>query len=95
MKTITITIQVGNTDDKLTQERWARFVEHCEIVIKRHSSAIHFSACLDGRNPWQNAAWVIKATPENAALLRKAVAFVRAGYGQDSAAWTEGETEFV
>lgn len=91
----TITIQIGNSDDKLPQARWARFVEDIAVIISYRHCRIHFFACSAGGELWQNAAWVVVCSAEEAALLKAAITEMRGAYDQDSVAWTEGETQFV
>lgn len=92
----TIIIQIGNTDDKLTQKRWSEFCSDVQRVASI-AGTVHFSAASNGMMPWQNACWVIQV-PDDLALidsLRRNVAALGSRYGQDSVAWTEGETAFV
>lgn len=88
---ITITLQIGNSDDKLSQERWSEYVRD----IGCHECQPHFFACSEGSQKWQNAAWVVTCHETEAVLLKGAVLEVRKMYEQDSVAWTEGATEFV
>lgn len=91
----TITIQVGNSDDKLTQREWSDFLRAIAQAIETHAPETHFFATSAGDRPWQNACWVIAATNEQAELILAGVVRARLAYGQDSAAWTEGTTLFV
>lgn len=91
----TVTIQAGNSDDKLTQAQWAGFVAACRDAIERSSAEVHFFGASAGWERWQNAAWVIAADEGVAADLRQELKKVRSQYAQDSIAWTEGETDFI
>jgi hypothetical protein len=44
---------------------------------------------------WQNACWVFTIHPNEIDEIKRELTVIRAKYEQDSAAWTEGETEFV
>lgn len=96
---MTVTIQIGNSDDKLSQADWSRYVaavaSHIEYYAEDNGLTIHFFASSEGTQRWQNAAWVLGAYPEVAAQLKARLAGVRAQYQQDSVAWTEGETQFI
>lgn len=93
---ITITLQIGNSDDKLTQAEWHRYVEAVrELLEGRPGVAVHFFGAPPTWTPWQNAAWVFAAEPDALPALREALAEIRARYLQDSVAWTEGATEFI
>lgn len=40
----TATIQIGNSDDKLTQSEWSDFVSAIKDAVQRFSERIHFLA---------------------------------------------------
>lgn len=92
----TITIQIGNSDDKLTQAEWAEYVMLTGNRVKTYSHEIHFFGASSNWEKWQNAAWIctIKNDIEYAHLKRE-VSRLRSQYKQDSAGWTEGETKFI
>jgi len=46
----TITIQIGNSDDKLSQASWSEFVERARQLISVHSRVVHFFGALP-KNP--------------------------------------------
>ena len=96
----TITIQIGNSDDKLSQIEWASYVKEVDSVIEGAHANIHFSGFSEGGKPWQNAAWVIEYMGDMSLwigefheLLENLVK-IRKRYRQDSIAWTEGTTYF-
>lgn len=91
----TITIQIGNSDDKLPQARWALFYQSVQELLGTLCEQMHFSGTSDAAARWQNAAWVIVCDDESAAAIRKELAFIATEFEQDSIAWTEGVTEFV
>ena len=92
----TVTIQIGNTDNKLTQSQWADFCNqiHSEITIS--GGNIHFSAPSVGWADWQNAAWVFEIENDpRMPLLKQSISELGKINLQDSVAWTEGTTEFI
>jgi len=92
----TVTLQIGNSDDKLTQAEWHRFVEAVRGLLESWPGvAVHFFGAPPNWTPWQNAAWVFAIDDEAVAALREAVVEVRARFRQESVAWTEGAAEFV
>lgn len=92
---MTLTIQIGNSDDKLTQARWAEFVRRVDSVVQA-VAVVHFSGSSAGWKPWQNHCWVcVVGGPVDAAMLRHEVIARRREFGQESVAWTEGGDEFV
>ena len=92
----TITVQIGNTDDKLTQAEWAHFFARMQLFISENSKEIYFSGVSLPCDPWQNACWVFCANhEENIPAIKKGASHLAKLFRQDSIAWTEGETEFI
>ena len=94
---MTITIQIGNSDDKLTQKEWSLFVSAVrrEIAAMPHTD-VHFFGCASAYSQWQNACWVVE-TWSNVATrnLKKGIQAIRQEFRQDSVAWTQGKTLFI
>jgi len=92
----TVTIQIGNSDDKLTQGNWARYVDAVHSAISNSGCSVHFFGGSPNWYPWQNVAWVLEAGDDkDLQALKDCLFFVRKKFGQDSVAWTESETLFV
>lgn len=92
----TITIQIGNSDDKLTQKQWHRFIENIHDAVRIYCSEVHFFGASPGTEPWQNAAWVVVCRDQfSERELREEVKTQREAHQQDSVAWTEGDTELI
>ena len=100
----TITLQIGNSDNKLTQQEWSRFVRDVNQYLNGTMCkyiTIHFSGGSHSYAPWQNYCWVfqkINTDIEDYVLdtIKNQIAkFAKEEYKQDSIAWTEGVTEFV
>jgi hypothetical protein len=91
----TVTIQIGNSDDKLTQTEWAAYVLMMRTNILQHCTAVHFFGAPANWERWQNVAWVVVCEDAKLAALKAAVTDARSTFNQDSAAWTEGETQFA
>lgn len=91
----TATIQIGNTDNKLTQQEWAEFCKTVEATIQKHDCAVHFYGFPPGDAKWQNAAWVIAVPFGALTSLRFHLAGIAGEYRQESIAVTIGETVFV
>jgi hypothetical protein len=92
---ITVYVSIGNSDDKLTQRRWADF---CTDVYAELESLgqIHGDWYSLPDSPWQNACWCVEfESAERAELAREGVVGIRRNFGQDSAAWAVASTEFV
>lgn len=97
MKTKTIYISIGNSDDKLTQQQWASFYRHVNLAIRDAASAVHGQWVSEPAAAWQNACWCVEI-PDNGSIgmLRGRLAAEAAAYLQDSIAWAEVPvTEFL
>ena len=90
----TVTIQIGNSDDKLTQSEWAKYVSEVDEVVRR-GTHVHFFGGSPNWYPWQNAAWVITADKSVLNHISLELYDIRKKYNQDTVAWTQGETAFV
>jgi len=95
MKNTTVTIQIGNSDNKLRQVQWADFIEAVEKLLSKTAVVIHFAGGSDPRASWQNFCWVIEIPPERMPQFKASLLFVGSAFFQDSIAVTEGETLFV
>lgn len=91
----TVTIQIGNTDDKLTQKMWHSYVGRMGYFIQQHAKETHFFGAPSNWEQWQNAAWIVTVEPHKLEAMKDAVRECRREFGQDSAAWTDGDTLFV
>lgn len=91
----TVTIQIGNSDNKLTQERWSEF---CKTVSVHAALAgqVHFYGHSPGDARWQNACWVVVLKDDRAVRrLQLNLADIRQMFNQDSIAVTVGATLFI
>lgn len=91
----TVTIQTGNSDNKLTQQEWASFVKLLKETISLHAKIIHFFGGSSTWESWQNVAWVIEVHESDLEPLKTVVTELREHFRQDSVAWTEGITKMV
>lgn len=91
----TVTLQIGNTDDKLTQEEWANYVADMRAAIMSLASQTHFFGGASNWDRWQNVAWIVVCGPGEIEQLKTAASAVRKQYRQDSVAWLVGDTEFI
>jgi hypothetical protein len=90
----TVVIQVGNSDDKLTQKEWADFVDEMNGIVTG-TLTMHFHGFCPGNMPWQNACWI--GTGEEVAVKRMLdrIKDCRSRFKQDSVAVTLGGTVFI
>lgn len=90
-----VTIQIGNTDDKLTQKGWSKFVQETQCLVDDFSSDIFFCGFPPADKPWRNACWCFGINAPDVEAFKKALTRLRLKYNQDSAAVLVGDTEFV
>lgn len=91
----TVVIQIGNSDDKLSQAEWSEFVSYVRDAVGQYSEQIHFDGGSKIDAPWQNVCFVSEVSPSNQVRLLDHLRRIRAEYRQESVAVTVGETEFV
>jgi len=91
----TVSVQIGNSDDKLTQKQWADFVTMVGSAILGHGGQVHFFGGAANWMTWQNVAWVFECDEQKVDVLKKILADIGRHFRQDSVAWLEGETEFL
>lgn len=56
-------IQVGNSDDRLSQAEWSRFVMEMRDLMHRSEVQIHGEWFSGPDQPWQNANWCVEVLP--------------------------------
>lgn len=92
---VTTVIQIGNSDDKLTQAQWAHFFKRVDNAVKSRASQIHFSGASHPSAEWQNAAWIFEIEETPSLRLYDDLKVFCEMFSQDSIAWTEGKTIFI
>lgn len=92
---MTLTVLIGNSDDKLTQVEWSNFVRDVGERLKLYSTETHFSggSAFDAR--WQNACWVVEIIPEYKDAIRNQLRVIRQAYRQDAAVVVFSNPEFI
>lgn len=87
----TVVVQIGNSDNKLTQAQWANFVSCVRTALSRYE--VHFSGGSATDAPWQNFCWVFAAHSMDG--LVSDLGDIAKTFNQDSIAVTIGTTQFV
>lgn len=90
----TVTVQIGNSDDKLTQVKWSWFILETLNAVADFG-AMHFSGGSEHRAQWQNFCLVAVGEAFKLPKLKEELQMICRKYGQDSIALTVGETEFI
>lgn len=92
---MTTIIQIGNSDDKLSQAQWSHYFKRVDEAIRRRANQVHFSGASYPSAEWQNAAWVFEIGENESLRLYDEMKVFCEMFNQDSIAWTEGKTIFV
>lgn len=94
----TVIIQLGNTDNKLTQKEWAIFISNIEKVLsdtKYTGLQVHFAGGSSAEKAWQNYCFVFNCYESDIESIRFRVQNIRGLFKQDSVAFTLGKTELI
>ena len=86
----TVYISIGNSDDKLTQADWSRFVHLVDELLDSRLISVHGRWFSSPRSPYQNACWCIEKEKEP--ILRRELGDLARQFRQDSIAWAEAPT---
>jgi len=91
----TLTIQIGNSDDKLKQAQWCGYVRETKLCIERWATSIYFFGGSSTWEMWQNVCWVISCREDKIEVLQDEIADIRTKYHQESVALTIGDTVMI
>jgi hypothetical protein len=91
----TVSVQIGNGDDKLTQSEWHEFVVTLKQVVEHFCRKLHFFGAPENWCEQQNAAFIFEVDDSAVDALKREVTELRKRFHQESAAWTAGETDFI
>lgn len=92
---MTITILIGNSDDKLRQAEWSWFCSQVHDYLRAHGYEIHFAGYSSGNQPWQNACFVAEVWADNIEQVKGYLSRLAEANQQDSIAFISGVTEFI
>lgn len=90
----TLSILIGNSDNKLTQREWSEYIHDVADLIIDLDYQVHFRGYSDPSEPWQNTCWVLEVDDEFGGLVDRLKRIAWA-YHQDSIAVVVGKTTFV
>jgi len=89
-------VTIGNSDDKLTQQRWARYCHTVVDLCEEYADEIHVVGFTTTDSQWQTMIVACVLADEEAAQLKDALLLVRAEFDQDSIAFAKTtEVEFL
>lgn len=92
----TFVIQIGNSDNKLTQKAWSAFINDVADTIRSYCTTVHFTGGSHVNAEWQNYCWVVQINERNHdARIISELKDLCERYDQDSIALIRGTTEFI
>lgn len=91
---MTVVIQIGNSDDKLSQLEWSKFVRQVRNLVAEYGD-VHFYGHSNPDVPWQNACWVAEVEETQLEDLTNSLTECRMFFKGDSVAMTCGQTTFI
>ncbi len=96
MNNKTLTLLIGNSDNKLTQKEWNRFCENLSVFAHDIASEVHFEGFSPSNSQWQNAAIVlIPGVDIEESNVIRGLKSLCVKFKQESIAVIVGETKFI
>lgn len=97
METTTVVIQIGNSDDKLSQHHYSCYIESVKACLRAYHCKTHFSGGSNPTESWQNYCWVaeIENDPMVIGAFKEQLRRIRLSYKQNSVAILIGDVSFV
>lgn len=86
---VTAYVSIGNSDDKLSQARWAVFFSETSLVLRAAAWAVHGQWVSEPASSWQNACWCIEVNCRLIDLLKENLRLLAKEFEQDSITWAE------
>lgn len=91
----TVAVLIGNSDDKLSQVEWARFVRSVLDTVCGSADKVHFEGHTPQASSRQSVAIVFEINTVKRQELQGNLKKIKQEFRQDSIAWVEGTTLFL
>jgi len=94
---IAVYVSIGNSDDKLPQRHWARYVADVRRILNRAAVEVHGEWFSAPDATWQNACWCIVLL-EDQQVINAVQAELRStadAHLQESVAWAVATVQFL
>lgn len=88
----TVTICIGNSDNKLDQAEWSNYCHETAAAVNSVKSSVHFEGGSSFDSRRQNACWVVEIFTVDVELLCERLTKVRKKYRQESIAFLPAST---
>lgn len=90
-----VSVMIGNSDNKLSQAAWANFVADVRAVCAEYACQLHFDGGARSDSAWQNWCFVFVVEVEKVRPLVVRLERYRVKYGQNSIVWALGVVMFI
>lgn len=91
----TVTVQITNTNDKLSQQEWSELVSDLKLNIETYSRKVYFFGGSTSYDPWQNLVIVFALDQDKTASLINDLRKLKEDFEQDQITFTVGQTRFI
>lgn len=92
---MSVYVSIGNSDDKLSQKEWARFVAAVDVTLRTGATEMHGRWLSRPDDPFQNACWCFEPFSARVPAMKRILSGYAKEFRQDSIAWAEAETVFL
>ena len=91
----TIVVSIGNSDNKLTQQKWADFIVDVDYEFGLWVNQYYFNGGSNGCAPYQN--WTLSGEIDERLVepLLSALTEIKLNYNQESIAIVIGDTQLI
>jgi hypothetical protein len=90
----TLTVLIGNSDNKLSQSEWSYFCKELQRIVSDYGQ-IHFFGFSNPDSPFQNACIVAVISERWDSEVENLLEKLKVKYNQDSIAIVWGDTQFL
>lgn len=95
MTRVTVVVLIGNSDDKLSQLEWAKFIDDLDEAINQHRQKMYHAGYSEPKSMYQNTSRVFDMAVHEVMGLRTKLGILAKNYKQESIALVIGQTELV
>lgn len=92
---VNLFIEIGNSDDKLTQREWSRFIAAVDSVIDSYSTRVFGRWFSSPESIYQNACFHFEVSGRVFNAMEEKLGVIAKRFNQSSIALTQGDTVFV
>lgn len=83
MKFVYCTVTIGNSDDKLTQKQWSKFLADITFLVQEVAEEVWFTGYSTPVAPWQNMLTSFQMNVQRVPYVSKQLSILARKYKQD------------